>query len=210
MASRGVSVLKFVGTVSLGLLTGLSYTLGTVSAPALLALNSSENAAPAFYSLSASARRQLGALTAASATTFALALVASPRYFRHPYLLYTSVLAVLSAGAASERFNPYLRTAPRPLPRSNPDQAARRERAARARMEASYEVLSTDVHSDGTSSDELPEEEPVNLNGETVRADVETFIKKQMVRAGVAGVGFLVAVLGIWGDGAVRPPVYRF
>ncbi|CRK32965.1 hypothetical protein BN1708_019162, partial [Verticillium longisporum] len=48
MASRGVSALKFVGTVSLGLLTGLSYSLSAVTVPSILALPSASDAVRAF------------------------------------------------------------------------------------------------------------------------------------------------------------------
>lgn len=39
------------------------------------------------------------------------------------------------------------------------------------------------------------------VNGEMVRRSVERFRVAQAVRAGVAGVGFLMSVVGIWGDG---------
>lgn len=87
-----------------------------------------------------------------------------------------------------------------------------KERAARARMEASYEVLGgSDVHSEGTSdgAEELEAElavEEGGVNGEEVRARVANFLKKQMVHTVVTGAGFLLAVVGIWGDGVV--PVY--
>lgn len=206
---------------------GLSYTLSSLTAPALLTLPSASAASRAYRSLASTAWTQLRALTFASSACFALAFLASPRYSRHPYLLYTSLLAGLSGALVSDGiFAPWLSLgtparggAPAPAADSNAvtaaaAAAARRDRAARARMEASYEVLGSDsTHSDG---DDMAEEEtPVapasaEVNGEEVRGEVENFIKKQLVRAGVAGVGFLVAVLGIWGDGAVRPSVYRY
>lgn len=76
-------------------------------------------------------------------------------------------------------------------------------------MEASYEVLG-DVHSEGTndSAEELEAEavEDGAVNGEEVRERVSAFLKKQMVHTVVSGAGFLLAVVGIWGDGVV--PVY--
>lgn len=66
-------------------------------------------------------------------------------------------------------------------------------------MEASYEVLGSggsDVHSEGT--DVGGEEE---VNGEEVRARVQAFLKKQVLQTAVTAVGFVVAVVGIWGDG---------
>lgn len=78
-------------------------------------------------------------------------------------------------------------------------------------MEASYEVLGTppsagssDAHSEGSGGEELEAGEDVN--GEEVRAEVEGFLKKQVVRGAVTGVAFLLSVVGIWGDGV--PAVY--
>ncbi|KLU83810.1 hypothetical protein MAPG_02860 [Magnaporthiopsis poae ATCC 64411] len=227
MAFRGVSLLKFVGTVSLGLLTGLSYTLSSLTAPALLTLPSASAASRGFRTLASTARTRLRALTIASSACFALAFLASPRYGRHPYLLYTSLLTGLSGAVVSDDLlAPYLGLATPPR-RARPAStstaaaaAARRERAARARMEASYEVLggSDSAHSDeGDDDDDTVDDDTTvvasaadEVNGEEVRGDVDNFIKKQVVRASVAGFGFLVAVLGIWGDGAVRPTVYRY
>lgn len=39
------------------------------------------------------------------------------------------------------------------------------------------------------------------VNGEMVRRSMERFRVAQAVRAGVAGCGFLMSVVGIWGDG---------
>jgi len=81
-------------------------------------------------------------------------------------------------------------------------------------MEASYEVLGSggsDAHSEGSNGDEVEAEEREattvdNVNGEEVRADVEAFLKKQIVRSALTGLGFLLSVVGIWGDGVT--PVY--
>lgn len=69
-------------------------------------------------------------------------------------------------------------------------------------MEASYEVLG-DTASDGTASEDLDAEEET-LNGEEVRGEVISFLKTQYVQTAFASVGFLMAVVGIWGDGAVQ------
>ncbi len=75
-------------------------------------------------------------------------------------------------------------------------------------MEASYEVVgSGDSHSDGAGSEDLEVEEEATgqtINGEEVRGEVEHFLKKQTVQTALAGLGFLMAVIGIWGDGAVQ------
>jgi autophagy-related protein 33 len=84
--------------------------------------------------------------------------------------------------------------------------------AARARMEASYEVLGgvgSDATSEGSTGEEMEAEadEAGDVNGEEVRAQVEAFLKKQIVRSALAGLGFLLSVVGIWGDGV--SPVYE-
>lgn len=66
-------------------------------------------------------------------------------------------------------------------------------------MDASYEVLGHDSNSEGTMSGEEAEEE---VNGEEVRQQMEGFKMSQIVRTAVAGFGFAMSVVGIWGDGA--------
>jgi autophagy-related protein 33 len=68
-------------------------------------------------------------------------------------------------------------------------------------MDASYEVLGHDSNSEGTQSGEELEEE---VNGEEVRGQMEIFMTSQVIRTIVAGVGFAMSVVGIWGDGATN------
>ncbi|OHE91813.1 hypothetical protein CORC01_12887 [Colletotrichum orchidophilum] len=218
MASKGVSLLKFVGTVSLGLLTGLSYSLSTVTVPSILSLPSASDALRAFKNLYPGATARLRLLTGVSATSFLLAFFLSPRAFRHPYLVYASVLG-LTSGLA-EQITPYVL---RSSPESSKEAIAARRQASRereqarkaariarqeARMEASYEVLG-DTHSDGAGSASGDEsaaaaEEEEALNGEEIRGEVDGFRKIQLVQSAVASVGFLLSVIGIWGDGAIQ------
>ncbi|KAI3548641.1 hypothetical protein CSPX01_03070 [Colletotrichum filicis] len=220
MASKGVSLLKFVGTVSLGLLTGLSYSLSAVTVPSILSLPSASDALRAFKNLYPTATTRLRLLTGVSATSFLLAFFLSPRAFRHPYLVYASVLT-LTSGLA-EQITPYVLKS---SPESSKESIAARRQAARdreqkrkaariarqeARMEASYEVLG-DTHSDGAgsasgdeSSAAAAEAEEEALNGEEVRGEVDGFRKTQLVQSAVASVGFLLSVIGIWGDGAIQ------
>jgi autophagy-related protein 33 len=75
-------------------------------------------------------------------------------------------------------------------------------------MEASYEVLGSgsDAHSEGTgsASGEDLEAEDEQVNGEEVRTEVENFLKKQMIQTAVSGLSFLLAIVGIWGDGVTQ------
>ncbi|KAK3398450.1 hypothetical protein B0T20DRAFT_208749 [Sordaria brevicollis] len=213
MTTRGVSVLKFVGTVSLGLLTGVSFTLSTLTIPALLTLPSANDAARALESLSTSARKHLRTLSTVSGSAFAIAYYLSPRAYRHPYLIYTSLLVFGSRFITSGLFGPYFSFITPAVPASfssgmssvsfvtaRSSQQKKKTSTPRG-LEASYEVLGDPSHSEATSGSEDVEEELANVNGEEVRANVEVFLKKNIVQSAVAGVAFLMSVVGIWGDG---------
>ncbi|KAK2778244.1 hypothetical protein CKAH01_03200 [Colletotrichum kahawae] len=217
MTSKGVSLLKFVGTVSLGLLTGLSYSLSTVTVPSILSLPSASDALRAFQNLYPSANTRLRILTGVSTASFLFAFFLSPRAFRHPYLVYASVLCL--ASGAAEQITPYVLSSPessseaiaaRRQARREREDARKAARIARqeARMEASYEVLG-DTHSDAASDGEAAAaaafaEEEENFNGEEIRVVVDGFRKTQIVQTAIASVGFLMSVIGIWGDGAIQ------
>ena len=44
---------------------------------------------------------------------------------------------------------------------------------------------------------------PITIQEVYATPEVEAFLKKQVVSTATAGLGFLMAVVGIWGDGAV-------
>ncbi|UKZ55108.1 hypothetical protein TrVGV298_008925 [Trichoderma virens] len=222
--AKGISVLKFVGTVSLGLLTasspcprffilsvakddekspaappplrGVSYTVSAVTLPTLLQLPSSSSAAHALASLQSSLRTPVLALSSLAAAPLFLSFACSPRYARHPYLFYTSILAVLSVVVPG-----YL---PQPAAAASKSTGARKTTSSRARMEASYEVVG-DSHSDG----DLPSESELeDVNGEEVRANVEGVARAYLVKTGFAAAAFVLSVVGLWGDGAPRTVRY--
>lgn len=69
-------------------------------------------------------------------------------------------------------------------------------------MDASYEVLG-DAHSEAAS-----EEEAEDLNGEEVRLEIEGLARGYIVRTGLSALGFAMALVGLWGDGAPQAVVY--
>lgn len=69
-------------------------------------------------------------------------------------------------------------------------------------MEASYEVLG-DAHSEPASEEDIED-----VNGEEVRAQVESLSRGYLARTGVAALGFAMAIVGLWGDGAPKTAVY--
>ena len=176
--SATITACKFVGTVSLGLLTvrliatqlqsyrgklidplqGVSYTLSTQSLPSLLTL---PTAKPAAYTLAQTTRLatlHVRTLSTLASVSLIAAFALSPARIRHPYLLWTGLVA-----AASGSLNLAMET----------------------RLKQG--VVEQDVD---------------DVNGEEVerRAREQQWI--EFVRCGVSGVGFAMGVLGIWGDGA--------
>jgi autophagy-related protein 33 len=70
-------------------------------------------------------------------------------------------------------------------------------------MDASYEVLgSSDRDSEEATSGDEVEVEQEAVNGEEVRAQMEGFRQSQIIRTVIAGIGFMMSVVGIWGDGS--------
>ncbi|KAI1096289.1 hypothetical protein F5B19DRAFT_438611 [Rostrohypoxylon terebratum] len=211
MASRKVSVLKFVGTISLGLLTGTSYTLSTLTIPSLLELPSASAASKAFRSLASTASFHLDALTTISGSAFLLAFTLSPRGFKHPYLLYTSLFCFgtrLTDYVTPSIFGEPVSSKSAAAQRRADLNRARKEKQAAKRMEASYELLG-EAHSDEDTS-AGGEEFDEDFNGEEVRSEVEFFVRNKLIQTAVSGVGFLVAIIGIWGDGVADTYVFEF
>jgi autophagy-related protein 33 len=69
-------------------------------------------------------------------------------------------------------------------------------------MEASYEVLG-DMHSEPASEEDMDD-----VNGEEVRASVEGLARSYLARTAISALGFAMAVVGIWGDGAPQAVIY--
>jgi len=196
MASRGVSTLKFVGSISLGLLTGLSYTLSTLTLPTLLTLPSATSASRAFTNLTTVSLTHLRTLAGISGSSFLLAYLLSPRSQKHPYLLWTALFVAGSGVTDLVLPSSVLKASASPRTSQKPRD---RKGKGRQQMDASYEVLGHDSNSEGTQSGEELEDD---VNGEEVREQMEGFMTSQIVRTVVAGLGFAMSVIGIWGDGA--------
>ncbi|EGP88693.1 unnamed protein product [Zymoseptoria tritici ST99CH_1A5] len=91
-----ITLAKFTGVFSLGLLTGVSYTLSTQSLPSLLTLPSATPAAYTLSQLTRLATLHIRTLSSISASSLLLAYTLSPSRIRHPYLLWTGLVAATS------------------------------------------------------------------------------------------------------------------
>ncbi|KFY07086.1 hypothetical protein V492_07459 [Pseudogymnoascus sp. VKM F-4246] len=187
----GVPPFKLIGSISLGLLTGVSWTLNAIAVPALLTLPSSATASTAFALLNTRSVQAIRIFSGLSTVCFLSAYALSPRGFRHPYLLWTTLIV-----AASSSLDLFLRPAPA---RSSPALKERvRKDKARPKLDASYELLG-DSNSEAGVSDEGTEED---VNGEDVKAEMLGFKSLQALRFYLSGAGFVISLIGLWGDGA--------
>lgn len=125
--------------------------------------------------------------TLISTTSLLAAYATSPRAFRHPYLLLSSIL-VASSGLADFVL--------RPAESKSLTSIKQTENKRRRGLESSYEVLG-----DSSEGEATPSEGEEEINGEEIRKSMEGFRMAQALRAGLAGVGFAISVVGIWGDG---------
>jgi autophagy-related protein 33 len=77
-------------------LKGISATVSAIALPSLLALPTAVNARTTFTYLSSKSQYYTAYLRHITTFTLFSAYLMSPRRFRHPYLLYTSILSFVS------------------------------------------------------------------------------------------------------------------
>ncbi|KAF1812457.1 hypothetical protein P152DRAFT_473630 [Eremomyces bilateralis CBS 781.70] len=181
MPSLLASNLKFVGVVSLGLLTGLNYSLHTVAIPPLLTLPTATTANTTLTTLKAATTFHQCALTLLASSSLLLAYYISPPHSRHPYILW--VLLATGAGASVDGVTSCVASCAGG--RAGTRGKAREEAAAKRR-----EIV------------EMDSEEEEELNGEEVREGLIRFRLLQGIKGALWGSGLVMAVVGIWGDGA--------
>ena len=161
----------------------MSFTLSTLAIPALLTLPSANDAARALESLSTSAKKHLRTLSTISGSAFAIAYYLSPRAYRHPYLIYTSLLVFGSRFITSGFFGPYFSFITPAVPASfssgmssvsfvtaRSSQQKKKSSTPRG-LEASYEVLGDPSHSEATSGEAVVRGGDMDGCGSSSRAD---------------------------------------
>ncbi|EEP79424.1 predicted protein [Uncinocarpus reesii 1704] len=229
-----ITVAKFVGTVSLGLLTGLSYSVSTVTIPALQLLPTANDAAQVLRDVQLRTRRRVLTLSNITAVSLLAAFTLSSPRRKHPYLVWTSLVALLGGTGLEFWFIRDALSSNCLCPASfcgsvsalllHPDLAHFSfgsfiaAHLGCSRIQVQNDRRREEEESNGNGSEiEIVEEseavptpttreqsatpEPADMNGESVRADMEKERKIQKIRAWVVGVAFSMGVVGIWGDG---------
>ncbi|KIV86324.1 hypothetical protein PV11_01941 [Exophiala sideris] len=183
-----ISITKFIGTISLGLLTGTSYTLTSITLPSLALLPSASLASRTLATIQTQSSRHILTLASISSLSLITAFtLASPRG-RHPYLLWTALASFIGGQGVEYWFNGLSRF-PSLSTRSSRGKASATQGSSPGGSESGY------IEVEPQGSDD-------QVNGEKVEMEMTRERKIQKVRSWIAGVGFAMGVVGIWGDGA--------
>ncbi|KAM5444610.1 hypothetical protein MferCBS31731_000063 [Microsporum ferrugineum] len=90
-----ITIAKFVGMISIGISTGLSYSVSSITLPALQGLPTASVAAQALTDIQYRARRTALTLSHITVITLLTAFSLSSPRRRHPYLLWTTAFSLL-------------------------------------------------------------------------------------------------------------------
>lgn len=178
---------------------GVSYSVSGIAVPTILSLPSATSASLALTNSASYVRLPVLVLTSLSSVPLLLSYALSPRSARHPYLIYSSLLALFSA--ATPLLVPVPEAPARPAP-----EAKKRPTPAPRPMEASYEVLGDETAHE--TADEDDEQSIDSVSSEEIRTEAIGNARVYAVRTGLAALGFLMSVVGIWGDGSTAAAVY--
>ncbi|RDW74285.1 uncharacterized protein DSM5745_06947 [Aspergillus mulundensis] len=182
-----ITVTKFIGTISLGLLTGLSYSAATITIPSLSLLSTSTAAAKSLSEVKRLTRRHAVRLTNISTVCLLFAYAVSPRHRKHPYLLWMAAVSTLGTYGVDFWFH------------------------RRVGGWAWGCALVRDLGWAGCFGKKQRKEEDLvvveaeaeaeeGVNGEVVRGEMDVERRMQGVRAVFAGVALAMGIVGLWGD----------
>ncbi|KKY24484.1 hypothetical protein UCRPC4_g02442 [Phaeomoniella chlamydospora] len=197
-----ITSLKFVGTISLGLLTGVSYTLTSLTLPSLACLPSATHAARTLRNLQIRSTRTI--LSLASITSLSLLTsfwLASPRR-KHPYLVWVALASFIGGQGIEGWYNGVSRF-PKMVRENWVVGKVTSITGQKKENDGTKKVIPAVQHeSSGDEWDMMASVATDDVNGETVEMDMARERWIQGLRTGITGLGFTMAVIGIWGDGA--------
>ncbi|PYI08032.1 hypothetical protein BO78DRAFT_395916 [Aspergillus sclerotiicarbonarius CBS 121057] len=178
-----ITVSKFVGTVSLGLLTGLSYSASSVAIPSLSLLPTATTASRSLSEVKRLNRKHGLRLANIANGCLLFAYCVSPRHRKHPYLVWMCVTSTFGSYGMDYWFH----------------------------RQDGFVVWIQDVLHDmgcsrGTVQKQKKEEDIVvveaeeKINGESVQKEMDTERRLQRVRAVFSGFALAMGIVGLWGD----------
>ncbi|KAJ9302829.1 hypothetical protein DTO271G3_203 [Paecilomyces variotii] len=183
-----ITVTKFVGTVSLGLLTGLSYSTASITIPSLRLLPTAPDATRALREVKRRTRKHALQLSNLTNGCILFAYCLSSKRRKHPYLIWMVLTSSIGSFGVDFLFN-----------RS-------KGFVGWAQMvveDLGLPVLAGKKKTTTKKEDDLVVVEPaLEVNGETVEQEMEQERKLQRARAWLSGLALAMGIVGLWGDGA--------
>ena len=165
---------------------GVSYSLATLTLPSLQP--SASSAARALRSIEVKSTRHILSLASISSLSLLTSYWLAPPRGKHPYLLWVALMSFISGQGLEGWFNGFTR-----FPRMVKDKVGKF-----GGKKASEK--GGNGNGSGDEWDLVVEGEAVN--GESVENEMARERRVQALRSSIAGIGFTMGVIGIWGDGA--------
>ncbi|KAF3395995.1 hypothetical protein F1880_006744 [Penicillium rolfsii] len=179
-----ITISKFVGTVSLGLLTGLSYSTATITIPSLQLLPTATTASRCLNEVKRLNRKHALRLSSLANTCLLFAYCVSPPRRQHPFLVWMCVASTVSSYGLDLWFN--------------------REMGLKNWFfDIIYDTTCVSLGKQTSSKkddDLVVVEAEEDVNGESVRREMDKERRLQRARAWLAGIALSVGVVGLWGD----------
>ncbi|KAJ5833587.1 hypothetical protein N7474_001898 [Penicillium riverlandense] len=179
-----ITVTKFVGTVSLGLLTGLSYSTSAITVPSLQLLPTSTTASRCLHEIQRLNRKHALRISSLANACLLFAYCISPPRRKHPYLLWMCATSTLASYGVDFWFNRQI-----------------------GLQNWLFSVLrDTTCLTLGRKSSAKKEEDLVvveaeeDVNGETIQREMVAERRLQSVRAWLSGIALSMGIVGLWGD----------
>ncbi|KAJ5908326.1 hypothetical protein N7495_001008 [Penicillium taxi] len=180
-----LTVSKFVGTFSLGLLTGLSYSTSTITIPSLKLLPTSITASRSLNEAKRLSRKHALRLSSLTNGCILFAYTLSPSRRKHPFLIWMCVVSTVSSFGLDLFFNRHLGFKTWVIT-------------------AIHDTTGLNLSRRPSKKDEdivmVESEEDVNVNGESVQLEMNREHRLQSVRAWLAGIALSMGIVGLWGD----------
>ncbi|KAH8702429.1 hypothetical protein BGW36DRAFT_356551 [Talaromyces proteolyticus] len=187
-----ITITKFIGTVSLGLLTGVSYSTAFITIPALKALPTASHATRPLKDVKRLSRKHAIRLSNLATSCLFFAWLVVPKRKKHPYLLWVCLTSTVSTLGVDFWFNRSLGLGG----------------WARSVVEdIDFPYLSVRKQSPSSSPSKKDEDLVVvetdsDFNGESVERDMDRERRLQSTRFWFSGAALSMAIVGLWGDGA--------
>ncbi|KAJ5794621.1 hypothetical protein N7457_001220 [Penicillium paradoxum] len=179
-----ISVSKFVGTVSLGLLTGLSYSTSAITIPALQLLPTATTAARSLNEVKRLSRRYALRLTFLTNTCFCFAWCLSSPRRRHPYMVWLCAFSIVGAHGVDFLFNRHL---------------GFKNWACSMIRDVSPMCLTRDSNAK-KDEDVVVVEAEDDLNGEIFQREMDRERRLHRARTWLSGIALSIGIVGLWGD----------